>query len=171
VLRSDDLRRDCIQVAKVRVGTCVIAVSATARISTHGKVAALGQVVHWLSRRLRKRADLYLTASQISALTTIERHGELRLGELGRLEQISKSTLTKLAPKLQAGGYIHPSVDPTDGRGFLVKLTDHGAMVLQAARSRQEAYLLRQFNALGAADQMALPAAVAPLEKLLAVKA
>jgi hypothetical protein len=43
--------------------------------------------------------------------------------------------------------------------------------VLRAARSRQEAYLLRQFNALGAADQTALLAAIAPLEKLLAVKA
>jgi hypothetical protein len=43
--------------------------------------------------------------------------------------------------------------------------------VLSAARARQEAYLLRQFSALGAADQTALLAAVAPLEKLLAVKA
>ena len=42
---------------------------------------------------------------------------------------------------------------------------------LSAARARQEAYLLRQFSALGAADQTALLAAVAPLEKLLAVKA
>jgi DNA-binding MarR family transcriptional regulator len=135
------------------------------------EVAALGQVVHRLSRRLRKRADLDLTASQISALTTIERHGELRLGELGRLEQIGKSTLTKLAAKLEAGGYIHRTVDPSDGRGYLVKLTDHGATVLRAARSRQEAYLVRQFNALGTADQTALLAAVAPLQKLLAVKA
>ena len=62
-------------------------------------------------------------------------------------------------------------MDPSDGRGFLVNLTDHGATVLSAARARQEAYLLRQFSALGAADQTALLAAVAPLEKLLAVKA
>jgi DNA-binding MarR family transcriptional regulator len=135
------------------------------------EVAALGQVVHRLSRRLRKRADLDLTASQISALTTVERHGELRLGELGRLEQIGKSTLTKLAAKLEAGGYLHRCVDPSDGRGYLVKLTDHGATVLRAARARQEAYLLRQFDAMGADDQTTLLAAVAPLEKLLAVKA
>jgi DNA-binding MarR family transcriptional regulator len=120
---------------------------------------------------LRKRADLDLTASQISALTTVERHGELRLGELGRLEQIGKSTLTKLVSKLESAGYLQRWVDPNDGRGFLVKLTDHGATVLSAARSRQQAYLQRQFTALGAADQAALLAAVAPMEKLLAVKA
>jgi DNA-binding MarR family transcriptional regulator len=134
------------------------------------EVAALGQAVHRLSRRLRKRADLDMTASQISALTTIERHGELRLGELGRLEQVGKSTMTRLVSKLEDAGYIHRWVDPNDGRGYLVKLTDHGATVLSAARSRQEAYLLRQFNALGADDKAALLAAVAPLEKMLAVK-
>jgi DNA-binding MarR family transcriptional regulator len=135
------------------------------------EVAALGQAVHRLSRRLRKRADLDLTASQISALTTVERHGELRLGELGRLEQIGKSTMTKLVSKLEDADYLHRSVDPNDGRVSLVKLTDHGVTVLRAARSRQEAYLARQFEALGASDQTALLAAIAPLEKLLAVKA
>lgn len=135
------------------------------------EVAALGQAVHRLARRLRKRADLDLTASQISALTTVERHGELRLGEFGRLEQIGKSTMTRLVSKLEDAGYIQRWVDPNDGRGFLVKLTDHGATVLRAARTRQDAYLLLQFNALGADDQAALLGAVAPLEKLLAVKA
>jgi DNA-binding MarR family transcriptional regulator len=135
------------------------------------EVAALGQAVHRLARRLRKRADLDLTASQISALTTVERHGELRLGEFGRLEQIGKSTMTRLVSKLEDAGYLQRWVDPNDGRGFLVKLTDHGATVLRAARTRQDAYLLLQFNALGADDQAALLGAVAPLEKLLAVKA
>lgn len=133
-------------------------------------VAALGQAVHRLSRRLRKRADLHLTASQMSALFTVERHGELRLGELARLEQIGKSTMTRLVSKLEDAGYIRRWVDPSDGRVFLVKLTDHGATVLRAAAARQEAYLLRQFDALDAADQAALLASVAALENLLAVK-
>ena len=68
----------------------------TVPVTDASEVAALSQAVHRLSRRLRKRADLHLTASQISALTTVERHGELRLGELARLEQIGKSTMTRL---------------------------------------------------------------------------
>lgn len=135
------------------------------------EVAALGQAVHRLARRLRKRADLPLTASQTSALTTVERHGELRLGELARLEQVGKSTMTKLVAKLEDADYLRRWVDPNDGRVSLVTLTGHGAAVLREARSRQQAYLLRQFEALDAADQSALLASVPPLEKLLAVKA
>jgi DNA-binding MarR family transcriptional regulator len=135
------------------------------------EVVALGRVAHLLSRRLRKRADLHLTASQFSALTTVERHGELRLGELTRLEQIGKSTMTRLMSKLEDAGYIRRWVDPNDGRVFLVRLTEHGASVLRDAERRQEAYLLRQFEALEAADQTALLASVAAFEKLLAVKA
>src|SRR4029077_20329330 len=37
--------------------------------------AALSQSIHRLSRRMRKQAQLQLTASQMSALTTVERHG------------------------------------------------------------------------------------------------
>ncbi|RDH75918.1 MarR family transcriptional regulator [Mycolicibacterium moriokaense] len=135
------------------------------------QAAALGQAVHRLSRRLRKRADLQLTASQTSALTTVERHGELRLGELARLEQISKSTMTRLVSKLEEAGYLHRWVDPTDGRVSLVKVTGHGADALHAARARQQAYLMRQLEALDADDRAILLESVTALEKLLAVKA
>ena len=135
------------------------------------EVAALSQAVHRLSRRLRKRADLHLTASQTSALTTVERHGELRLGELARLEQIGKSTMTRLVAKLEAAGYLHRWIDPADGRVSLVKVSEHGADVLRAARARQQAYLSRQFEALDAGDKAALLASIPAIEKLLAVKA
>lgn len=135
------------------------------------EVAALGQVVHRLSRRLHKRADLHLTASQTSALTTVERHGELRLGELARLEQVGKSTMTRAVSKLAGAGYLRRWVDPDDGRVFLVALTEHGATALREARSRQQAYLLRQFEALDEADRTTLLAAVPAMEKLLAVRA
>lgn len=134
-------------------------------------VAALSQSIHRLSRRLRKRAQLPLTASQLSALTTVQNHGQLRLGELARLEQIGKSTMTRLVSKLEEEGYISRWVDPNDGRGFLVALTDHGSDVLQAAASRQHDYLQRQLDALEASDRQALIAAVPTLERLLAVKA
>jgi DNA-binding MarR family transcriptional regulator len=107
----------------------------------------------------------------MSALTTVERHGELRLGELTRLEQIGKSTMTRLVAKLEDEGYIERRVDPNDGRGFLVSLTDHGASVLRTAAARQHAYLARQLDALDVTDREVLVAAAPVLERLLAVKA
>ena len=131
----------------------------------------LSQSVHRLSRRLRKRAQLELTPSQMSALTTVERHGQLRVGELARMEQVGKSTITRLVSSLEASGYLRRWVDPADGRGFLVALTDHAADALQAAASRQHAYLMRQLEALDETDRDALFAALPAIDKLLEVKA
>jgi DNA-binding MarR family transcriptional regulator len=140
-------------------------------VEENSTAAALGQSIHRLSRRLRKHAQLQLTPSQTSVLTTVEKHGELRLGELTRLEQIGKSTMTRLIAKLADAGYLQRRVDPTDGRGFLVSLTDHGAATLRTAAARQHAYLARQLDALDATDRAVLLAAAPVLEKLLAVKA
>jgi DNA-binding MarR family transcriptional regulator len=134
-------------------------------------VAALSQSIHRLSRRLRKHAQLQLTASQMSVLTTVEKHGVLRLGDLTRVEQVGKSTMTRLVGKLADAGYLERLVDPSDGRGFLVSLTEHGAAALRSAASHQHTYLGRQLDALDAADREVLLAAAPVLEKLLAVKA
>jgi DNA-binding MarR family transcriptional regulator len=132
---------------------------------------ALTQSVHRLSRRLRKRSQLELTPSQMSALKTLERHGRLRVGELARLEQVGRSTVTRVVSKLEAAGYLRRWADPEDGRSFLVALTDHATGALRAAAARQHAYLIRQLEALDAADRDALFAALPAIEKLLEVKA
>jgi DNA-binding MarR family transcriptional regulator len=107
----------------------------------------------------------------MSALTTVERHGQLRVGELARLEQVGKSTVTRVVSKLEKAGYLNRWVDPDDGRSSLVALTDRAASALQAAASRQYAYLIRQLAALDAADRNALFSALPAIEKLLEVKA
>jgi DNA-binding MarR family transcriptional regulator len=101
----------------------------------------------------------------------VERHGQLRVGELARMEQVGKSTMTRLVSNLEAAGYLHRWVDPEDGRGFLVALTDQAAEALEAAASRQHTYLMRQLEALDEVDRDALFAAVPAIEKLLEVKA
>ena len=132
---------------------------------------ALTQSVHRLSRRLRKRAALQLTPSQISALATVGRHDQIRVGELARLEQVGKSTITRLVSHLEQAGYLRRSVDPDDGRSYLVSLTDQAAEALRAAEARQHVYLTRQLDALDPADRDALFAALPAIEKLLEVKA
>ncbi|WP_099037239.1 MarR family winged helix-turn-helix transcriptional regulator [Mycobacterium neglectum] len=132
---------------------------------------ALGQSVHRLARRLRKRAELHLTPSQMSVLTTVERHGPLRVGELTRLEQVGKSTMTRLVAKLEAAGYMRRWVDPEDGRSFLVALTGHAVDALEIAASRQHSYLMRQIDALDDAERDTLFAAVPVIDKLLEVRA
>ena len=69
------------------------------------EAAALRYAVQRLSRRLKRQAQYGLTTSQISALTTIERQGDLSMARLRELEQSSKSTLTRVVAGLESEGY------------------------------------------------------------------
>lgn len=128
---------------------------------------ALRYNVGRMSRRLRKRALLDLTPSQLSVLMSLERHGEQLVGELTRREQVNKSTMTRIIAKLEDAGYLARAVDSNDRRGFLVSLTEAGRDVLGDASGMQDAYLTRQIEALDAAEQEILRAAVPVMEKLL----
>lgn len=135
------------------------------------EASALRYLAQRLARRLRKRSSDGLTASQVSALATVERHEPVRLTDFARYEQIGKSTMTRMIAKLEAEGYVAREVDADDARGFVVHLTCHGHEVLQAVSARQDAYLEMQLAALSAADRKAIRAALPALERLLAIRA
>lgn len=124
-----------------------------------------------LARRIRQRADEGITPSQLAALSTIARHGPMRLGDLAVREHIGKSSVTRLAASLEAAGYVARVVDPADGRGSLVATTEDGREVLAVSERRVEAYLARQVAGLDAADREVLAACLPVLERLLAVRA
>jgi len=130
------------------------------------QVASLQDASLRLTRRLRKHSQTELTMSQISALSTLHRHGPLRVGELARREQISKSSATRLVARLEATGYLERKVDPEDGRSFVVAITTHGHDLLASARQRANEFLALQVNRLAEDDRRALIAALPALERL-----
>jgi DNA-binding MarR family transcriptional regulator len=130
------------------------------------QVASLQDASLRLTRRLRKHSQTELTMSQISALSTLQRHGPLRVGELARREQISKSSVTRLVARLEATGYLERKVDPEDGRSFVVAITAHGHELLASARQRANEFLALQVNRLAEDDRRALLAALPSLERL-----
>lgn len=75
-----------------------------------------------LARRIRQRSGDGLTPSRLSGLSTIHRHGPIRLGELGRRERVGSSTITRLEEE----GLIARLQDPADRRSALVQMTDRG---------------------------------------------
>lgn len=133
------------------------------------KVAALQEVSLRLTRRLRKHSDIDLTLSMMSALSTLQRNGPMRVGELARREQISKSSATRLISKLEAMAYLSRDVDPSDGRSFQVGITAHGFELLAAARRRANDFLAREVARLPAADRRALLDALPSLQALVAL--
>jgi DNA-binding MarR family transcriptional regulator len=60
-----------------------------------------------------------------------------RLTELAEQAQISKQTATHLIDQLERGGYVERTVDPTDGRGRLVRFTKKGSDVIRIAREEE----------------------------------
>jgi DNA-binding MarR family transcriptional regulator len=133
------------------------------------EVAALQDVSLRLTRKLRKRSQTELTMSQISALSTIQRHGPLRVGDLARREQISKSSVTRLVARLEETDYLERRVDPDDGRSFVVIITAHGHDLLAASRQRANEFLGHQVGRLSEDDRLAIFAALPSLERLVAL--
>lgn len=61
-----------------------------------------------------------------------------RLTDLAEQAQVSKQTATHLVDQLERGGYVERTIDPTDGRGRVVRFTSKGHKVIRAARAEEE---------------------------------
>jgi DNA-binding MarR family transcriptional regulator len=134
------------------------------------QAAPLQEVTLRLVRRLRKQSASGLTLSQTSALSTLERNGPMRVGELARREQIGKSSVTRLVARLEAMDYLTREVDPDDGRSSLVRISTPGHALLRQARKRGNEYLADELGRLDATDRAALLDALPALERLVALR-
>ena len=135
------------------------------------EVAPLRLVTFRLARRLRKHAGTGLSLSQQSALTTLERRGPMRVGQLAEREQISKASVTRLVARLEELGLIERRQDQSDGRSWWVELTDRGSELLASSSRLADSYLAQQVAVLAPDDQRRLLDALPLLERLLDVKA
>jgi DNA-binding MarR family transcriptional regulator len=130
-------------------------------------VAELRLTLQHIGRRIRRRAGIELPPAKYSALSAISRNPEVSLGTLGRLEQLGKSTITRLTADLDKLGLVLRTPAPTDGRSTCVRITPKGSQLLHTADARVDAYLRIQLSALNLEDVATLSAAVPVLRKLL----
>lgn len=121
-----------------------------------------------LSRRLRQQAPGDITASQLSALTSVAARGELSLGELASIERIAPPSMTRIAGALEDSGLVGRRADPADKRVALVFVTDEGRALLDDTRSRRDAYLAARLGALSDGERELLTRVVPILERLVA---
>lgn len=120
-----------------------------------------------LSRRLRQQAVGDVTPSQLSALTSIQLHGELSLGELAAIERIAPPSMTRIANRLEEAGLVHRRIDDSDRRVSRLALSPEGREILDETRHRRDAYLALRLGTLGD-DERELLARAAPLLERLA---
>jgi DNA-binding MarR family transcriptional regulator len=120
-----------------------------------------------LARRLRQQTDTGLTPTQLSALAAVDRHGPLTLGDLAQHERIAPPTVTKVVAKLEADGLLTRQADPDDRRSTLVATTRSGRKLLDATRTRKDAWLAARIASLAPADQGRLDQALDVLDELI----
>src|SRR5436190_23614497 len=78
--------------------------------------SALRLVVSRLARRLRQQAEPGVTASQLSVLATIDRHGSMTLSDLAQHERVTPPTITASVGRLEEAGFVARETDANDRR-------------------------------------------------------
>jgi DNA-binding MarR family transcriptional regulator len=120
-----------------------------------------------LARRLRQKSDVEATASQISALATIERLGPLTIGELSAAERVQPPSMTRIVAGLEELDLIQRETDERDRRVARVRVAPPGQRLLERSRSKKNAYLAARLGSLTNEERAALAHAADILERLL----
>jgi DNA-binding MarR family transcriptional regulator len=134
---------------------------ATLVLPSHLRLAVLR-----LARRLRQQTVGQITPSQLSALSSIAKAGELSLGELATIEQIAPPSMTRIAARLEEIGLVQRRVDAADRRVARVVVSEAGAKLLEETRTRRDAYLAVRLRGLSEEELDLLERAVPLLERL-----
>ncbi len=119
-----------------------------------------------LSRRLRQQALGEITASQLSALASINKVGAISLGELAATERVAPPSMTRIASRLEDMGLVTRRSDASDRRVARVGITDAGAALLDQTRTRRDAFLAARLADFTDEDRSALARALPLLERL-----
>ena len=138
--------------------------------SPAGLAAQVRLAVARLHRRARQEgtsAGDDLTASRVAALATIEKLGPITLGDLAAEEQVQPPSMTRIVARLEEQGLVARAVDANDRRVARVQITPAGRTLLDATRTRRNAFLAKRVARLTDDERATLAAAIALLERLL----
>src|ERR1700733_14014879 len=112
-----------------------------------------------LSRRWRaERSDETLGLSQLSALSTLERHGPLSPTALAELERIQPPSMTRLIAALEGRGLVERRPHSSDRRQAVIAITPDGSHIVLEDRRRRQAWLSQTVERLNDEEQERLVA-------------
>lgn len=134
-------------------------------------VTRLRRVISRLARQLNATAtSAGLTPTQASVLGLIAGRGPIGLPELGELEGINPTMLSRVIGKLGDAGLITRYPDPSDLRSVIVRIAPAGQSLHKRIKAQRaaavSACIARLSDEQGAAITAALPALEALVEEL-----
>lgn len=124
------------------------------RVSSAALAGMLRDALIRLNRRVRQTRPVGdLTATQISALSSLHLAGALTPRELADAERVRPPTMTKIVGRLEERGLVQRTPHPTDRRQVILAPTPAGReMLAQFERARQE-WLARRLATLTAEER------------------
>jgi DNA-binding MarR family transcriptional regulator len=129
--------------------------------------AELVEVVARLNRLAIQRAAMPLPFARARLLSTIEQKGAARISDLAVLDHCSQPTMTNQIRRLADSGLVSRTVDPSDARAVLIRITPNGVKSLQLVAAARSAAIDALLFRLRAAERQTLAAAVPVLRGLL----
>jgi DNA-binding MarR family transcriptional regulator len=127
----------------------------------------LRRAVMKLARELnRSSTGAGLTPSQASVLGLIVARGPLSLSDLGELEGLNPTMLSRVVSRLQAMGLIERIPDPADLRSASVVSAAAGRKIDRQVKARRAAAVSRCLELMPAENVAALTDALPALEEL-----
>ena len=121
-----------------------------------------------LNRELRRELhELGVTGGQVALLYQISKRPRVGLAELAAAERMSPAAMSGYVRRLERAGLARAARTGADRRRIEVEVTDEGARLLRAARSRRTAWLAARLRRLSDSELAQIHAAVPALERLL----
>jgi DNA-binding MarR family transcriptional regulator len=125
-----------------------------------------------LNRELRRElGGLGITGGQASLLIAIKGSAGIGVNELAGRERVSPPAMTGAIRRLERAGLVRREPDAADRRRQGLYLTDDGERMLRAVKRRRTAWLAARLGALDERERRAVEGALAPLARLLEVRA
>lgn len=120
-----------------------------------------------LERRLRsQRSSEVLTVSQLSALGILDRLGPLSPTQLAAAERVQPPSMTRVVSALEELGFVYRHPHQSDGRQWVIALTEAGRALLAENRSLRQAWLEARLDELTPQERDALRRAAPIMQRL-----
>lgn len=119
-----------------------------------------------LARQTRV-ASTGLTPSQLSALTSLDESGPLRLNELAAREGVAAPTMSRGVDVLEQSHLVRRRRDPDDARSSFIELTERGRALLTKAIDQRTTLLARRLAELEPSQLAAVKDAMSALRQLI----
>lgn len=119
-----------------------------------------------MARLLGRAAGQGRSVTAWRVLSSLDRLGAQRVGDLAIEQRVAQPTMTGLVIRLENELLVHRQPDPKDGRASLVKLTAAGSEAVAAYRQRAIDALAGGIDALSSAEREILAQAIPLLQRL-----